>query len=119
MDAESPQIGQIDGETHESQLATAQEVVLRRLLPLALEVYEDLMVHGKSEKVRLDAANAVADLRGLRGKSVTSLGLTFNMPPEYLQKALKGLGKLKLAPQNDELDVFEAESEQNDPTTSS
>jgi hypothetical protein len=119
MDTENPQTGQIEGKTPQSQQASqldvASEIIARRLLPLALEVYEDLMVHGKSEKVRLDAANAVSELRGLRSKSVTSLGLTFNMPPEYLSKALKGLSKLKLDPQEEVLDLENNGNDQNLP----
>jgi len=73
------------------------DVISGELLPLALEVYRDLMVNGKNEKIRLEAANAVTELEGARGsKGPSNIGFTFNVPPEYLSKSLKALGSLKI-----------------------
>lgn len=75
------------------------------LLPLAIEVYRDLMLNGKNEKVRLDAANAVSELNGLKNKATPNVGFTFNLPPEYLKKSMKALAEIKLGPQEGVIDV--------------
>lgn len=75
------------------------------LLPLALEVYKDLMLNGKNEKVKLEAANAVVEIEGLKNRQVPHLGVTLNVPPEYLMKSLKALGTMKLAPRVEADDI--------------
>ncbi len=76
------------------------ELAAQRLLPLAVQAYEDLLVNAKSEKVRLEAANAVTELAGARQRGPSSVGLTFNMPPEYLRKALGAM--VRLGPEDGE-----------------
>lgn len=89
-----------------TEKSTTAAIISGKLLPLALSVYEDVMVNGKTDKARLDAANAVTELQGLRTKgSVQGPSLTVNVPPEYLVKSLKALGGLRLAPREDVIDV--------------
>jgi len=85
-----------------SESSTAM-IVSGKLLPLALSVYEDIMVNGKTDKVRLEAANAVTELQGLRGKA-SGPSLTVNVPPEYLGKSLRALATLRLS-REDPIDV--------------
>lgn len=96
MDDEQPQLP-TEQDDSKSSGPPASRITSGELLSMALEVYKDLMLNAKNEKVRLEAANAVTELEGMRGKATPNVGFTFNVPPEYLSRSLKALGTLRIS----------------------
>lgn len=73
-----------------------QPKIRRKLLNIAIETYEDIMVDGTKAADRKAAADAVMELLGKKNKNTqATANFNFNIPPEYFKKVFgEGLGKI-------------------------
>jgi len=73
-----------------------QPKIRRKLLNLAIETYEDIMLTGNKAADRKAAADAIMELLGKRNKTTSATAnFNFNIPPEYFKKVFgEGLEKV-------------------------